>query len=64
VPPGTTIQTTYSGGYSTFPADLVRAGKLMTAALVVRELRPSDQSRDPELLRAEAVAKLAGYTRQ
>jgi hypothetical protein len=64
VPPGTTIVAVYSGGYSTFPADLVRAGKLMTAALIVRELAPSQQTRDPDLLRGEAVAKLAGYTRQ
>jgi len=64
VPPGTTIQVTYSGGYSTVPANLVRASKLMTAWLIVRELAPSQQTRDPELLRGEAVASLAGYTRQ
>jgi hypothetical protein len=64
VPPGTTIMCTYSGGYTTTPANLVRAGKLMTAWIVVRELAPSSQTRDPGLLYAEAVASLAGYTRQ
>lgn len=64
IPPGTTILCTYSGGYSTVPADLVRAAKLMTAALIVRELAPTSQSRDPDLLHTEAVAALTGYTRQ
>jgi hypothetical protein len=64
VPAGTTIVATYSGGYTTMPADLVRAGKLMTASLVLRELQPSQQTRDPDLLHGEAVALLAGYTRQ
>lgn len=64
VPPGTTIVATYSGGYTTMPANLVRAGKLMTASLIVRELAPTAQGRDPELLRDEAISALAGYTRQ
>lgn len=64
VPPGTTIMCTYSGGYSTVPGDLMRAVKLLTAALLVRELRPQQQVHDPELLHNEAVGKLGGYTRQ
>jgi hypothetical protein len=64
VPPGTTIMCTYSGGYTTMPADLVRVGKLLTAALIVRELQPREQARDPDLLHNEAIGKLAGYTRQ
>lgn len=64
IPAGTTILCTYSGGYSTVPADLVRAAKLLTASLIVRELAPSSQSRDPDLLHTEAVDALAPYTRQ
>ncbi len=64
VPPGTTIKCIYSGGYTTIPADLARAGKLMTASLVVRELQPGSQQHDPELLRDEAVALLAPYVRK
>lgn len=57
------VKVTYGGGYTTMPADLVRAGKFMTASLIVRELAPSPQGRDPETLHADAVTALVGYTR-
>jgi hypothetical protein len=63
LPIGSWVRFTYSGGYTTVPADLVRANKLMTASLIVRELQPSSQVRDPELLRTEAEAALLGYGR-
>lgn len=40
VPAGTTIVTTYSGGYSTVPADLVRASKYLVASIAINELDP------------------------
>jgi hypothetical protein len=59
VPPGTTILTTYAGGYSSTPAQLARANKFMTAAIALRELRPENQtSHDPKLLTEEAQAIL------
>lgn len=57
------VKTTYSGGYTTIPAGLVRAAKFMTAELVVRELQPTSSAHDPDLLHADAVAALAGYIR-
>lgn len=63
IPIGSLVRATYGGGYTTMPADLVRAGKLMTASLIVRELAPTSQSRDPDLLHNEAVMALAGYAR-
>lgn len=63
IPIGSLIRVTYSGGYATIPADLRRAAKLMTASLIVRELQPSAQSRDPDLLYKEAVQALTAYCR-
>lgn len=40
VPAGTTIVTTYSGGYSTVPSDLVRASKYLVASIAINELDP------------------------
>lgn len=54
VPPGTTIVANYSGGYTTVPMSLGRACKYMIASIVIRELRPSEQTRDPKLLVEEA----------
>lgn len=66
VPPGTTIQVTYSGGYSTVPAGLVRACKYMAASIAVKELDPVDgrSGHDPDALRADALEMLAPYTRK
>lgn len=65
VPPGTTIVVTYSGGYSTVPASLVRAGKYMTASLAASELDPLGQSHghDPDMLRMKAEEALDGFMR-
>lgn len=64
VPPGTTIVTTYSGGYSTVPADLVQACKVMAASLAVRELDPIQAgNHDPDLLRNDAETLLDPYMR-
>lgn len=65
VPPGTTIRVTYSGGYSTIPADLVEACKFMAASIAVKELDPVDghTQHDPGALRAEAMEMLGPYVR-
>lgn len=63
-PVGSLVRVRYSGGYTVaIPADLQRAGKLMTAALVMRELIPNKQTRDPAALWDEAVKAAAGYVR-
>jgi hypothetical protein len=62
-PIGTLIRVTYTGGYQQIPADLIRACKLVTASLVLRELSPNSQSRNPELLTAEAMNLLKRYER-
>jgi hypothetical protein len=66
VPPGTTIQVTYSGGYSTVPADLVQACQYMAASMAVKQLDPVDgrSGHDPDALRADALEMLAPYTRK
>jgi hypothetical protein len=63
IPLGSIVKATYSGGYTTMPADLVRAGKFMVAELLVRELAPTSQARDPDLLHANAVSAIVGYIR-
>jgi hypothetical protein len=64
LPVGSRIRVTYSGGYTVaIPADLVRAGKFMTAYLIVRELNPADASHDPDLLHGDALMALAAYQR-
>ncbi len=63
VPLGSTVRMTYGGGYDPIPADLVRAGKLMTAAIIMRELIPNKQTRDPRALWEEAALAAAGYGR-
>lgn len=66
VPPGTTIQVTYSGGYSTVPADLVLACMYMAASIAVKQLDPVDgrSGHDPDAMRADALELLAPYTRK
>jgi hypothetical protein len=63
IPPGTTLQTTYSGGYSTVPASLVSACESMCAWLVIRQLDPQSTEHDPDQLYADAVLALDGYMR-
>ncbi|MFE4867728.1 hypothetical protein [Streptomyces sp. NPDC056682] len=66
VPPGTTIVATYSGGYSTVPADLVQACQYMAASMAVKQLDPVDgrSGHDPDALRSDALEMLAPYTRR
>lgn len=66
VPPGTTIQVTYSGGYQTTPADLVEACRFMAASIIVKQLDPVDgrSGHDPDALRTEAVSMLGPYARR
>lgn len=64
LPPGSRIQTTYSGGYTVaVPASLVRACKLMAAYIIVRELDPESTAHDPDLLREDATTILAQWQR-
>lgn len=63
VPPGTTIQVVYSGGYSTVPADLVEACKTMAAWIAVREIGPNATGHDPDLLHTDAEMMLDPYMR-
>jgi hypothetical protein len=66
IPIGSYADFTYTGGYTTMPADLVRAGKNMTAALIIRELRPdsSGNGRDPDQLQESAEKMAARYARE
>lgn len=66
VPAGTTIQVTYSGGYSTVPADLVQACQYMAASMAVKQLDPVDgrSGHDPDALRSDALEMLVPYMRR
>lgn len=66
VPIASLIRVTYSAGYSTVPADLVRACKYMAASIAVRELDPImvQHGHDAGALEAQAVAWLSPYGRQ
>jgi hypothetical protein len=62
LPVGSLIRVTYQGGYSTVPADLVRACKAMAASIVIKELDPQiGSAHDPDLLRDEAIEFLDPY---
>jgi len=62
VPIGSRVRTTYSGGYTVaMPADLVRAGRLMAAWMVISEFDPQDSGRDPDRLYTSAMKILAHY---
>lgn len=63
IPIGSMARITYSGGYTTVSADLVRACKYMAASIVVRELDPQDNDHDPDLLHTDALFALANWTR-
>jgi hypothetical protein len=66
IPIASLIRVTYSAGYSTVPADLVRACKYMAASIAVRELDPImvQHGHDAGALEAQAVAWLSPYGRQ
>jgi hypothetical protein len=62
IPIGSLIRVYVSGGYTVaIPSDLVRAGKFMTAWMIVTELNPEDSGHDPDRLYAAACKILAGY---
>lgn len=65
IPAASMVQVTYSGGYQTTPASLVRAGKYMAAFLAVTELDPVGQQHghDPDMLRGLAEDILRPYVR-
>lgn len=65
VPPGTTIVATYSGGYTTIPADLEQACEFMAASIVLKQLDPAQASHghDPDALRLDALEILTSYVR-
>jgi len=62
VPIGSRVRVTYSGGYTVaIPADLVRAGRLMAAWMVISELNPASTDRNPDWLYGAAMKILARY---
>jgi hypothetical protein len=64
LPVGSRIHVTYGGGYTTTPADLVRATKYLAAAYVIDELDPlGDHGHDPDVLRVKAEDILLPYMR-
>ena len=63
LPIGSLIYATYTGGYTTIPASLVRACKFMTAYLIVRELQPEDTNHDPDQLHTDALMTLSNWQR-
>lgn len=65
IPIGSYGRITYSGGYTiAIPADLVRAGKYATAALLVREIQPTPIQHDPEVLMKNADRIMGTYSRE
>lgn len=66
IPIGSRVRCTYSGGYTVaVPAPLVRANKLLTAEIIIRELDPEADGpgHDPGALHADAVAILTNWGR-
>lgn len=64
LPPGTLVRATYSGGYTTIPADLRRAAKYMAASICVKELDPqASTGHNAADLIQDAVAWLSPYQR-
>lgn len=63
LPVGSRVQVTYSGGYTTVPASLVRACKFMAAYLAVRELNPEASDHDPDRLHQDALEWLGPFAR-
>jgi hypothetical protein len=64
LPVGSRLHITYSGGYTTVPADLVRACKYLASAYVVDELDPlGNHGHDPDVLRVKAEDLLLPYMR-
>lgn len=65
LPVGSQVYATYSGEYTTTPADLGRATKLAAAAIVAEELDPYGEAygHHPEDLRVRAENRLIAYMR-
>ncbi|MEU5187509.1 hypothetical protein AB0G83_10230 [Streptomyces klenkii] len=65
LPVGSLIRVTYDGGYTTTPADLGRASKLLAASLVLGEIDPAGTQfgHDRGVLTAQAEAILCNYQR-
>ncbi|MEV4438516.1 hypothetical protein AB0K09_05755 [Streptomyces sp. NPDC049577] len=65
LPIGSLIRITYDGGYTTVPADLARACKLLAAGLVLGEIDPAGTQfgHDRGVLTAQAEAILCNYQR-
>ena len=65
LPPGSLLRFSYDGGYTTVPADLSRAGKLIAASNVLGEIDPAGTqfSHDPGALRKQAEDILCNYQR-
>jgi hypothetical protein len=65
VPPGSTGQFTYTGGFTTVPDDLGQACIVMAASIILKSLDPGAHSmaHDPDALRDEAIELLDGYMR-
>jgi hypothetical protein len=64
-PVGSWARATYSGGYTTIPADMVRAGKALAASLILQEIDPvaANSQHDAGELEALAERLLAPYVR-
>lgn len=66
IPVGSLLRATYDGGYSAYPADLVRAAKYAAAAICVHELDPiaaAGHGHDAGSLEELASSALAPYAR-
>lgn len=64
LPIGSLIRVTYGGGYTVaIPASLVRAGKYMTASIIVRELDPGSTGHNPDQLYNDALRVLKPFMR-
>lgn len=64
VPVASYIQVQYSGGYTVaVPGSLVRASKYLAASIVITELDPEDNERDPDRLYALALQWLGPFGR-
>lgn len=65
LPLGSLIRVQYDGGYTTIPADLGRAGKLLAASNVLGEIDPAGTqfSHDQGALRKQAEDILCNYQR-
>ncbi len=66
VPVGSQVYVTYSGGYTTVPADLARICKYAAAAIIADELDPYGEAfgHHPDDLRAKAEDRLSAYMRE